>query len=268
MADVTAAERKRKRLEAWRKRQQQDHPSTTTTAAAAAAPPPPPPILPPVKITLSSKIVPKKKAKSVVPVNTFNVFGQVDDDDKDNADEQGELQRKPMLDLDADEDAASTMGNQEESYSTSSTNSRKRRRWDVEGVGDALDSFMEKLQDGAIGSVSALQDDAAVHVNVSGSMMRLDKSTTATSTTTTQPQSQQLLSPSLTSGQVVTAEQLALWNGQKMKKGSRCSLYTIGLGKRRCHKRSGYRRRRRGIGSSQVLESLAVSPSAKWHIRD
>lgn len=205
MADVAAAERKRKRLEAWRKRQQ-DQPSTTTAA---------PPVLPTVKITLSNKILPKKKANSIVPANTFNAFGEVDDDDKDHADEQLQQQRKPMLDLEAE---TTSISNQEESIS--STTSRKRRRWDVEGVGDALDSFMEKLQEGAIGSVSALQADVAVHINVGGSMMRLDKSTlsTTTSNTTIPPQEQKPLTPSLSSGQVVTAEQLALWNGKTMNK--------------------------------------------------
>jgi DEAD/DEAH box helicase len=201
MADVTAAERKRKRLEAWRKRQQQEQ--LPTTAAVA----PPPPILPTVKITLSNKILPKKKTNtSIVPVvNTFNVFGDAEDDEKDPAEEQHERQRKPMLDWEGDEETTTGSNKDESSTGTS----RKRRRWDVEGVGDALDSFMERLQEGALGPVTALQADVAVHVNVGGSMMRLE----STTTNTTQQQQQ----PPLISGQVVTAEQLELWNG-KMKK--------------------------------------------------
>lgn len=160
MAD--AEERKRKRLEAWRKRQEKQKP-------------------PAVKLTLSKRKPPKKKP--LAPVKSFNAFGDADDED----DGEEEAPMKPLLDF------------QDESKEEPS---RKRRRWDVEGVGDALDSFMEKLQEGAMGSVSStLQADGTFTVDVGGSMMRLE-----------QPPK---LSP--ISGQVVTADQLALMNTKTKK---------------------------------------------------
>jgi DEAD/DEAH box helicase len=164
MAD--AAERKRKRLEAWRKRQQEQLPAAVT-------------------LTLSKKLIPKKKKLAPV-VSTFNAFGE---DDEDGDDDEEQLSRNPMLDFEYEASKGEV------------SSSRRRRRWDVEGVGDALDSFMDRLQEGATGSVSVSTVQADVSVNVGGSMMRLE-----------QPRP----SPSI-SGQVVTDEQLASFNTRKKK---------------------------------------------------
>jgi hypothetical protein len=163
-----AAERKRKRLEAWRKRQQEQVPAAVT-------------------LTLSKNLIPKKK-KLAPAVLTYNAFGDGDDDDDDD---KKHLSKKPMLDF------------ENETSKGEGLSSRKRRRWDVEGVGDALDTFMDKLQAGAMGSVSTVQADVALSVNVGGSMMRQE-----------QPRPAPIIS-----GQVVTDEQVALLN-TKVKKNS------------------------------------------------
>jgi hypothetical protein len=165
MAD--AVERKRKRLDAWRKRQAQSKP-------------------PPVKLSLSISKPTKKKAPKPTPAATsFNAFGDADDED----DGDDEAPKKAMLmDFNGEESAP---------------NSRKRRRWDVENVGDALDSFMEKLTEGAMGSVSTQQAGVEIKVDVSGSMMRLEQPTTSTAL----------------SGQVATADQVAAMNIKNKPKG-------------------------------------------------
>mmetsp|Transcript_2111 Transcript_2111/g.3775 ORF Transcript_2111/g.3775 Transcript_2111/m.3775 type:complete len:652 (+) Transcript_2111:10-1965(+) len=106
----SAAERKRKRLEAWKLRRQQQQQQPT-------APPPPPPV-PAVKVSLSlnAKKLLKHKKKKETPSNsnnnntvvgskaTFNPFGAVDDDDDDddddeNSDNEGRRGMKGKLSL-------------------------------------------------------------------------------------------------------------------------------------------------------------------------
>ena len=137
----TAAERKRKRLEAWRKRQQiakqqqQQQPTATATATTnavvpAAAPPPPPAIKVTVSLSLNSKAskklklkASKKNKKKTVdkanvdrpPSRPLNPFGAVDDeydgdgDGDESDDDEGNKRGKKiglgfMTFLDSDND--------------------------------------------------------------------------------------------------------------------------------------------------------------------
>lgn len=99
-AEESAAERKRKRLEAWRTRQQQQQEGTTTTAL------PPPTGVPPkpafkVSLSLNAAAAAQNRKKSkvqpraaVVQAPPSNPFGAVDDDDGDEDDSEDETQGK------------------------------------------------------------------------------------------------------------------------------------------------------------------------------
>lgn len=244
--DDSAAERKRKRLEAWRKRQQQASP------AAAAAPPT-------VKVSLSlaaAKLLPKKKQKKPITKpkeksnnkkkRPFNAFGDVDDDDEASEDE-GSNKRKGLLkiglgfNLDDDDgdtdDEKKKKSNEDEQQPP--TKRRKKGRWDNKGssgekqtsttpekpttptpqVGDALDKFMEKLEAGAMGNVATQLDQKSgqemLSIDVGGSMMRVPKLKKAPVNVNLEP----------ASGGVITSEELAkltpsLTKGKKKEKSS------------------------------------------------
>lgn len=158
MAD--AAERKRKRLEAWRKRQQQ---------------------LQPPKVPVQLNFTKQKKKKvghaptKAMPINAFG--GDVSDEDFDNeGDKRTKL--KPLWNGDSmlDKEAESPRRDR-----------KKTRRWDV-GVGDALDSFMEKLSEGAMGKVVSQKDEVNINVDVDGSMVKLQKRQKFSGQTVTQEQ--------------------------------------------------------------------------------
>jgi hypothetical protein len=173
-----AAERKRKRLEAWRKRQQQE-----------AVP------APKVSISLGglgaknnknkSKSLAAKKAPANKPKALNPFFADADDeqsaasDTEDGFESLGASRKRtaiPKMTLDniaAPSPAASTAPESEEKPRKRQKTSRGR--WDKAptptATDDALDKFMEKLQAGAMGNVSTQREDSALNIDVSGSMM-------------------------------------------------------------------------------------------------
>lgn len=201
-----AAERKRKRLEAWRKRQQiakQQQTPTPNVVPAPVLPPPPPAVK--VSMSLSSKATKKlkskqKKKKTITAVRTpsrpLNPFGMVDDDDIDgddnDSDDEGSRARKKMG-LGFMSFADVTAATRENDNNPEPAAKRRRKgRWDAAGtpaapipdrdtnVGDALDKFMDKLEAGALGSVTTqVRGDGngqqTLSIDVSGSMMRVSK---------------------------------------------------------------------------------------------
>jgi len=227
MSNDSAAERKRKRLEAWRRRRQQNE----TVAPPRAAP---------VKVSLSLNAKKKKKdgaaKKKKIPVpRPVNPFGAIDDDDDDSIDE-GARRGKLSLGLGFAllDDAQST------EETPSRPTKRRKGRWDSgpeagdekkqeksksnganpKLVGDTLEKFMDKLQAGALGSVvtqvSAESGTEMLSIDVGGSMMRLPK--------LKQPE------PSPLSGGVITSEQLAKFSAKKgisrAKEADPDALYT------------------------------------------
>ena len=226
----SAEERKRKRLEAWRRRKQQQ--------SATAAPAPAKPV---VKVSLSLNVSKKKsvqrKANPVPPPpKPVNPFGGVDDD-SDESDNEGPRRGKLSLGL----GFSLTDETPKEGESKPQTKKRKRGRWDAgpggeerkekprkrfssnkEKVDDTLDKFMDKLEAGALGSVTTQISNSegkteTLSIDVGGSVMRLSK---------LQPSSQ----PSPISGGVITPEQLAMLtssgNLSKAKQKSPDALYT------------------------------------------
>jgi ATP-dependent RNA helicase DDX46/PRP5 len=204
--EESAAERKRKRLEAWRKRQQESQASSAPTPA--------------VKVSLSLGFSAAKKLKKKEPTRKpvipppANPFGDVDDDENDDGDDDDSIDRgrKGKLSIglgfdlldkgDQQQPSASTTENGTSETSQEPARKRQRKgRWDAaptptkeskvqvgnsttsndkdeSPVGDALDSFMDKLQSGALGSVTTqVSTDGAelLTVDVGGSMMRVPK---------------------------------------------------------------------------------------------
>ena len=215
-----AAERKRKRLEAWRKRQQI---AKQQTAAPVLPPPPPPPA---VKVSLSlstNKLKKKIKKKTIKAVRSqsrpLNPFGAVDDDDvdgddHDSDDEEKRRGKKMGLGFMSFSDATNDVSPERQKESAEPSAKRRRRaRWDSgpavlatvpEGetaVGDALDKFMDKLEAGALGSV-ATQVNAGkqrLSIDVGGSMMRAPKLSSQSPRTPVTP----------ISGGVITSDEIA-----------------------------------------------------------
>jgi ATP-dependent RNA helicase DDX46/PRP5 len=204
--EESAAERKRKRLEAWRKRQQESQASSAPTPA--------------VKVSLSLGFSAAKKLKKKEPTRKpvipppANPFGDVDDDENDDGDDDDSIDRgrKGKLSIglgfdlldkgDQQQTSASTTANGTSETTQEPARKRQRKgRWDAaptptkesqvqvgnsttsndkdeSQVGDALDSFMDKLQSGALGSVTTqVSTDGAelLTVDVGGSMMRVPK---------------------------------------------------------------------------------------------
>jgi hypothetical protein len=238
--DAAAAEKKRKRLEAWKKRREQQNP--------APAPPPPAPVpvpipvpvpVPVVKVSISLSAakqplaVRKTRPAAAVLLNKkkkpLNPFGDDDDDEDaddedDDSDEEGESRKRNRLTVGL---GFMLHGNDEEKEvdpQEPPNNKRRRKgRWDAGpvvaaaepdepqpspfnnnmGVGDALDKFMEKLEAGALGSVATQLNETTAEmlsIDVGGSMMRLPKLKRSTPETETAP---------VVSGGVITSEQLA-----------------------------------------------------------
>jgi hypothetical protein len=198
----SAEERKRKRLEAWRRRKQQ------SDAAAKPA----------VKVSLSLTASKKKnisrKTKAVAPPKPANPFGGVDDDDdSDESETEGRRRGKLSLGL------GFSLADEGDEVEGKSNKKRRRGRWDngpggedrkeksqkrsssgAEKVGDTLDKFMNKLQAGALGSVTTQVSNSGgtetLSIDVGGSVMRLPK---------LQP-----TQPSPVSGGFITSDQLAM----------------------------------------------------------
>lgn len=217
-AEESAAERKRKRLEAWRKRQQQSQAST--------------PSAPAVKVSLSLGLSAAKKLKKKEPsrkpaiLPPVNPFGDIDDDENDDGDDDDSVGkgRKFRGAVGLGFDLLVDQGEQQTSSAGSETKepARKRQRkgrWDAAptpsketpanvssngsnneaAVEDALDSFMDKLQAGTMGNVTtqvSTEGEELLTIDVGGSMMRLPK-------LAKQSDSQPI------SGGVITSEQIA-----------------------------------------------------------
>ncbi|CAJ1936744.1 unnamed protein product [Cylindrotheca closterium] len=217
-AEDSAAEKKRNRLEAWKRRRQQQAVPAATTANGQALPPPPPP-KPAVKVSLSLAKGKKRKNKETKvisapkPKKPINPFGTVDDDDDDESDDEGG-NRKGKLSL-----GLGFSLDTEEEMQEPSPKRRKRGRWDSKederkpspskkAPGDALDKFMEKLEAGAMGNVttqvSETNGQEMLTIDVGGSMMRVPKLVKSDPVT-----------PS--SGGVITADQLAKLSSKKPK---------------------------------------------------
>ena len=200
--EVSAAEKKRKRLEAWRRRQQDTKPT------------------PKVAISISLSHGPKnsesrKKTKSTKnrSVSIPNPLGGFDDDEDEEEEAVNSKKRKALLTFSPEDNRT------EENDSTKPSKRRKwGSRWDATPqdppakkesapapssselrVDDALDKFMERLEAGAFGSVplSETKGSEMLSVDVGGSVMRLPKLT------------QQAPQPSPISGGVITSEQIS-----------------------------------------------------------
>lgn len=203
-ASDAAAERKRKRLEAWRKKQQ-----------AESAP---------VKVSLSLGV--KKRTTKKRPVVTrkplVNPFAS---DEAQQQDDDAPTPSRAMgfdLDYDKDDDHDNDTWGDEETKAKAPPKKR-RKRWDDKNdspksptgkhMNDALDAFMDKLQAGAEGSVAAQDGNVKVSlsIDVSGSMMR------GTSKRSSKPATP-------VSGGVITSEQLEQLGGKR--KDSSDALYT------------------------------------------
>jgi ATP-dependent RNA helicase DDX46/PRP5 len=214
MTEDSAAERKRKRLEAWKRRRQEQE-------VPPPPPPPPPPPKPVVKVSLSLSSKRKRDTnKPIVPTKKpINPFETIDDDDDDEDDEEDGKRGKLSLGLGftlADNESSATKVEDEADDPPSKR--RKRGRWDSKEKknipigGDALEKFMEKLEAGALGSVTTQVSETSgaeiLSIDVGGSMMRVPK---LKNTSTTPPP---------LSGGVITADQLAKMGNNTTKKSS------------------------------------------------
>jgi hypothetical protein len=220
----SVAERKRKRLEAWRRRQQE--------SGAPQAPE--------VKVSIAlgnavkKENVRRKKSRFVssrAPPPIRNPFGEdVEEDESDGVFESKKM-RGPLLVFAAPENESILVV--EDSNVEPPSKRRKGSRWDTAPgsntstmtvsemnvslplgtpttesssssprVDDALDKFMERLEAGALGSVATQLDGATgtemLSIDVGGSMMRL-------------PKLQQFAppQPSPVSGGTITSEQIS-----------------------------------------------------------
>ena len=184
----TAAERKRKRLEAWRRRQQSAAPAPKVSISLG---------------TTATKLVKKKKKKRAPAILNIpqpsNPFGDVDDDDDERSDSDSR-KRKALLMFEPEADRGGTK--KESGNGTNPSKRRKGSRWDAgpavntstasaklssnspipaepPRVDDALDKFMAKLEAGALGSVATqlYEKNAAemLQIDVAGSVMRIPK---------------------------------------------------------------------------------------------
>ena len=181
----SAAERKRKRLEAWRKRQQQE--------AQAAAP------ATKVSISLGGLAMKKKSKKGTngnknatrlpavarKPPNPF--FADADDEQSGTSDNEGGFEGRksaiPKLSLDTIvQSPAPAPPPESPNNKPRKRQKTSRGRWDKApqtqpaNNEDALDKFMEKLEAGAMGNVSTQNEDSALNIDVSGSMVPRKKS--------------------------------------------------------------------------------------------
>eukprot|EP00934_Nitzschia_sp_Nitz4_P006459 Nitzschia sp. Nitz4//scaffold4_size323378//89118//93846//NITZ4_000641-RA/size323378-augustus-gene-0.9-mRNA-1//1//CDS//3329553342//6449//frame0 len=191
--EESAAERKRKRLEAWKQRRQQQQQQQQQQ--------PPVPTPAPVKVSLSLKPVAAPIKKQPVirsappkPVNPFDIDNDDDDSDEDEGPKKGKLSLGLGFSLTDPPSPQET---------TEKPAKRRRGRWDAGPVeqttesiippartptsdhgthrkADPLESFMDKLQAGAMGSVATQVSGPAngkdlLSIDVGGSMMRVPK---------------------------------------------------------------------------------------------
>ncbi len=206
---AAALEKKRRRLEAWKKRQEDK-----AKAAESAEPK--------SKISLSLGVnkLPKKKKKVKKRPFGFENF----DDEKDT--EKEEKKSLELIDLESMKASNKSGEADVDNKPSSSSPAKKKRRWDaptdanptpeVESKAtenssrqqlDDLDKFMENLNSGAIGEV--VQN--ALSVDVSGSMMRKRSISNASKAATP------------ISGGIITPQELAKLTHPKSKQKSSSS---------------------------------------------
>lgn len=193
MAEDSAEERKRKRLEAWKRRRQQQEVPT----GSLHPPPPPPPPKPVIKVSMSIGGKKKRdvnKKQNIQPsAKPLNAFDNVDDDDDDSDEEFGKRGKLSLgLGFTLTDNDGSARDDEDEGSRSPPSKRRKKGRWDKKEelkkavpspdrapVGDALDKFMEKLEAGAMGSVTTQVSEASgteiLSIDVGGSMMRVPK---------------------------------------------------------------------------------------------
>lgn len=271
---MSAEDRKRMRLLAWKRKQQQSQSAQPPPVAAAVAPAPPP--APKISVSLmmsagasSSKRTKKKKTKknkaaamsntTSTTRNALRDLGGEDGDDEDDDDagmnSKGRKRRRPPQDLmmldDGPTATASTTKEDAPQQQQLTPPSSKRSRWDTPAAAaaappssssssslqlsqsmpsppaitrpivppqpekDALDHFMEKLQEGAVGNVTipgTSDDDIKQPDNTNTTTI-----TTTTSTSTTigaggglsiHVSGSMVRRQPVPSGNVVTAEQI------------------------------------------------------------
>ncbi|KAG7347024.1 ATP-dependent RNA helicase RhlE [Nitzschia inconspicua] len=233
--EESAEERKRKRLEAWRKRQQQSQnnssaaPSVKVSLSLGLS----------AAKKLKKKEPSSRKPAIPLPSNPFGDVDDDENDDGDEDDDSVERGKKGKLSVGLGFHLLEEK-REKPSYSSTTTGSisnetqqeqpRKRQRkgrWDAApaptptidapmevenlssngnenngeaAVGDALDTFMDKLQAGALGSVTtqvSTEGTELLTIDVGGSMMRVTKLT------------KQQAAPLTISGGVITSEQIA-----------------------------------------------------------
>ncbi|KAL3921665.1 MAG: hypothetical protein SGILL_002630 [Bacillariaceae sp.] len=244
-SEESAAERKRKRLEAWRKRQQDAAP----TLAAPA-----------VKVSLSlgsaaKKLKKKNRAPELRPITSrsINPFGAIDDDDRhdddSDSDDEGRGKKGKLsigLGFAITEEETKTKEDTQEAVRPRKR--QKKGRWDAAPppvakteedskistddkmeieTSDALDSFMDTLQSGALGNVTTQVSSGGaelLNIDVGGSMMRVPRL-----------QQNHPAAPAAVSGGVITSEQIELLTGaagsfkpklSKNKRANPDALYT------------------------------------------
>jgi hypothetical protein len=189
---AVAEERKRKRLDAWRLRQQQQQE-------------------PPKKVSLSLgavKRIPKKQyvgplVKRPPPSSFF-----VEEDSDEELDMDSGPRKRPMDLMDDFTDAPPAPSKRtkisgrrwDSAPAVSTTEAIENTRPTAAPMKDALDHFMEKLEAGASGTVTASDDGESISINVGGSMMR------GLASNSTQP--------SPLGGNAITAEDLAKFHHQ------------------------------------------------------
>lgn len=161
-AGLSAEERKRLRLEKWKLKQQQPAPKVSLSLGIARG-----------SIARKKKPAPKK-------TNMSNPFLDVDNDDDSNggdSQEDDNPRKRPLLDLMGDlNDEPESEAPPKRAKTSSRWDNRPSESPSAQTTGkDALDHFMEKLEAGALGSVTASDESGnpvSVNINVGGSMMR------------------------------------------------------------------------------------------------
>ena len=185
-------ERKRKRLEAWRRKRQQEQ----------------------AQVTVSLSLPKTKKRRKQQPTVKANPFGGADSSDDEDAPlhhDANTINDNPdpkLPDMDEIVADSNTSANKKNNSKQAPSNNKKKKRanrWDNQGTtttvvetiaahetenyddDDALDQFMDKLEAGAMGEV--VLKDGAITIDVGGSALRGD--TTSSSKPSTQQQQQQ-----------------------------------------------------------------------------
>lgn len=169
--EVSAQERKKKRLEAWRKRQEEKAKQESSE-----------PSKPKVTLSLGGAATKVSKKKKVVK-STFRAFDQEDESDEEKKSSMVEILKFQDLDESDGKNKrrwGSNIGKEEDT-----SPAKKKRRWGTseehdndqkkdEKVTDQddLDKFMLELTSGAMGQVAIPDGNKEGVVDVSGSMLR------------------------------------------------------------------------------------------------